>query len=211
MKSLLFLCVLPLAGLASPSQTACHTGFQAPRFKASSPTNKDLKKQSLVINLADKKKNLLNQNLVNEKPLNDNLFYPQTNESGSVLSLHIKWKAEVKKKLPHFNKSQLFNLFDNLVSLKKRGLDLSSEKPFILFLEKHITTLLPYFNKQQLVEVIWFFVQLEIKPSQQEFISLWRKNAREIQQEFSSKERYTLYYFFRTLGVPPPPPQQQAL
>ena len=137
--------------------------------------------------------------------LNPNLHIIKKQE-GHV-SLKKEWKNKVKKYLPDLNRFQLLDLIEKLSTLKKHmeknNLDLSYERAFLKLLEQRSTQLLPHFDKNQLVEIIYFFVQIEFQSPNESFVKAWRKRAQKIKREFKSFERYHLHTWFRRLEIPP--------
>ena len=137
--------------------------------------------------------------------LNPNLHIIK-NQEGAV-SLKKEWKNKVKKYLPDLNRFQLLDLIEKLYTLKKHmeknNLDLSYERAFLKLLEQRSTQLLPHFDKNQLVEIIYFFVKIELQSPNESFVKAWRKRAQKIKREFKSFERYRLHDWFRRLEIPP--------
>ncbi|MDE0092426.1 MAG: hypothetical protein OXN83_03970, partial [Oligoflexia bacterium] len=116
--------------------------------------------------------------------------------------LSTSWKYQVMEVLPRFEVFQLFSLFDKMVIIKDQ-LDLNHEKDFFKSLETASISHLADFNKKQLMDIIWVFVQLGITPPSEEFVSAWRESAMTKRRKFSAQDRYGLHGFFRQLEITP--------
>ena len=193
-KLVLLLCFLPLPVF---SVSDCQSSFtNTPRSKKTVLSKKSSKSQPL--------KTVISENSLDHSFLINSIFrHIVKNQQSGRLTLQAQWKNKLKEHLPHFNRFELLRLFQNLVNLKNTNSEISYEKSFLRLLEKHSTSLLPSFNKKQLMEIIWFFVQMEIKPPHESFVKTWRKSAEKIKNEFSPHDRYGLYRWFRSLKIPP--------
>ena len=130
-------------------------------------------------------------------------YIPYTVSSGNfdLGRLSAKWKDQVVRALTQFESYQLFNLLDKLAVLGQR-LDLEYEKSFFRILEKESVRHLPSFNKEQLISIIWVLTQLDMKTPNEDFVRVWRETAKKKSLEFTSKERFGLYSFFKQLQIP---------
>ena len=143
----------------------------------------------------------------NETPMVSSLIthipYFSSLNGSAFKRLDEQWKNQVIKMLPHFSRFQLLDLLTKLASQSKE-MALNHERVFFKSLEKATLNFIFDFDKEQLVRVLLLFIELDIKPLQDEFIHFWREAALERKQEFTLIDRLGLYDFFRRLNIPPP-------
>ena len=113
-----------------------------------------------------------------------------------------EWKEQVLKNLEQIDKAQLLTLFHNLAVLKDK-LYLEKEQAFFWNLAQASIKYIPEFNKEQLVDIVWIFSQLEMKNPGEKFVQTWRESAFKIRREFSSMDRYSLTDIFKKLSIQP--------
>ena len=121
--------------------------------------------------------------------------------SQDVLRLDDHWKSQIKLILPQLKPEQMGHFLDQVLNLTSKNLNWDQEREFFKFLESASLNFIVYFNKNQLIEIMWIWVKLDIKP-QDEFISRWRQAASKRKREFTAKDRRGLYGFFKRLGIP---------
>ncbi|MCY4321761.1 MAG: hypothetical protein OXC37_05100 [Bdellovibrionaceae bacterium] len=119
----------------------------------------------------------------------------------SKTEIREEWRDLILQNLDQFTISQLFLLFEMLVSVNS-ALDLKENKDFFTSLEKATIKHLADFNKKQLVHIIWIFFQLDMKSPTDEFIKAWRLSSLKNRRYFTSMDRYYLNYLFRELEIP---------
>ena len=122
-------------------------------------------------------------------------------ETSGARRLSEEWKRQVLKNLPQFKVFELLSLFNKLVDLERR-LDLSHETEFFKSLEKATLKFLADFSKKELIEILWVFSDLDIKPGE-DFVHLWRRTTDGRRSEFSPLDVWGLYTVFRQLEIPP--------
>ena len=111
------------------------------------------------------------------------------------------WKKDVLKNLFLLDAAQVLTLVENIKSLKNDNA-IISEEVFFQSLVLEIAPIIPKFDKQSLIEIMYIFSFLEITIPDK-FVQAWRKRALELKQNFNSFDRYFLSSVFRKLGIPP--------
>lgn len=111
------------------------------------------------------------------------------------------WKKDVLKNLFLLDTAQVLTLVENIKSLKINNA-IISEGAFFQSLALEIAPIIPKFDKQGLIEVLYDFSYLKITMPDK-FVRAWRKRALELKQDFTSFDRYFLSSFFRKLGISP--------
>ena len=111
------------------------------------------------------------------------------------------WKKDVLENIFLLDTAQIWNLVRNIKSFTN-DTTIISEEAFFQSLALEITPIIPKFDKQSLIEILYTFSFLEITMPDK-FIQAWRKQALELKQNFNSSERYFLSSIFRKLEIPP--------
>ena len=128
-------------------------------------------------------------------------FIPYTfNSTHSKGRLAKEWKDQVLESLPYLSSMEFFSLLDKLANLHNK-LDLNHEKRFFKALEKSSVNHITDFNKEQLLNVLWIFVQLNIKSPSGKFVQSWRESAYKKRRDFTSIDRYGARGFFKKLEI----------
>ena len=122
-------------------------------------------------------------------------------QSHSKARLSQEWKTQVLNSLPEFKSHEVLNLFHKLSAFHDK-LDLNYEKKFFRELEEGSVTHLADFNKNELLNLLWIFINLDLKSPSDSFIQAWRESAYNKRREFNSKDRYGARAFFKKLEVP---------
>ena len=130
------------------------------------------------------------------------ILYSSSLNGSAFKRLDEQWKNQVIEMLPHFSRLQLLDLLTKLAS-QSNEMALNHERVFFKSLEKATLDFIFHYDKNQLVMILWVFIQLDIKPLQDEFIHFWRKAAVKRRQEFTHIDRLGLRNFFHQLDIPP--------
>ena len=123
--------------------------------------------------------------------------YTITSPSNQKARLSQDWKKQVLENLSYFEASQVLVLFNRLAQLA-HALDLEFEKSFFKVLKPVSVKYVAGFNKEQLVDIVWIFIQLGVEPGE-DFIRLWSEAAVKKRREFQSIDRYVLHDWFQQL------------
>ena len=114
----------------------------------------------------------------------------------------LEYKKQIQDILPEFNPNQLLSLCDEILKFKIHQEVTLFDSSFTKALMSSILEQIPKFNKNQLIEILYFYKEIGLKPDEA-FVHLWRQASLEKQREFQSFERYYIRIFFVDLGIPP--------
>ena len=110
------------------------------------------------------------------------------------------WKKVLLESLPILNTPQILELLNATTQLKNIGIFF--EQNFFTSLIKEITFIVPKLNKQELIDIIYYFVSMKLTVTDS-FVLAWRKRALELKKDFTSQDRIYMATFFRKLNIPP--------